>query len=189
MRMGPAEMLFDRNTTRIVLDTSYLIQMFDEVVKAVRTRTWQFIIPHAVLTEVRGLAESDRRGREASQVVAFLESVFDDPASEDADLKLRGVLRIETMQGSAVMNTRLGVEARGGHGETFNGVAVRSSDDRILQTCLRKMLEQMASPGYMPGLPPAVVLVTRDINMRLKARAMGIPVVAGLQNVRDALPA
>ncbi|KAI8923847.1 hypothetical protein BC831DRAFT_551825 [Entophlyctis helioformis] len=77
--------------------------------------------------------------------------------------------------------------------------AIRGVDDVVMQCCLRRM-PPTAAPSAMAGRGPQqqgghtaaaaaaaaatpVVLVTRDVNMRLKARAVGVPVVHSVSAV------
>lgn len=144
-----------------VLDTNVLIHdptaplNFDE---------HNVVIPFAVLEELDGMKQEESdRGRQARQAVRLLDSLLESQRVENA--APGPVIRLPVAEGAGHEAGTLRFVPCGGSA----GFSVHLKDNEILSTAY-----SLHSPGKDTSLEGSVILVTNDINMRVKAAAVGI---------------
>ncbi|KNC77450.1 hypothetical protein SARC_10089, partial [Sphaeroforma arctica JP610] len=156
----------------VCFDTNLWIDHLQNIVAMVEGRRFKVLCPLVVVNELRGLAKSERVQAKAERAVSYLETAFQSHTHSQATQTLLAV----TAQGTLVHNIRFSNE------DNPDGL---TNDDLILGACVN-MSER--TRGEINAVNPAtacapqvdrldrhVVLVTDDINVRVKATAKTIP--------------
>ena len=143
-----------------VLDTNVLIH---DPTAPLNFKEHRVVIPTAVLEELDGMKqEQSDRARQARQSIRLLDELMDSDDLETIDGISTMVLPVpasETHQPGSLCFARCGVQSL--------GLDPQVKDNQILATAYE--LHQHAKDGCN------VILVTNDINMRVKAAAVGMP--------------
>ncbi|KAH9269864.1 hypothetical protein BASA83_008012 [Batrachochytrium salamandrivorans] len=199
----------DPTKTVLVLDTNCYLHDYFEAEAILTSRKWRVLIPLAVVTELTGLQSKEGgAGENAALTLDLLTSIFDSPGSAVSDLK-NTFVRIITGRGSLLQTMVIrseewslgvdqgGADSRSPANRAESVLTVKSADDLILKVCLNygkaSARTDDTSQCAMPASPlswssSTVILVTRDVNMRLKAWTLGIPVVDSVSKIREINP-
>ncbi|OAJ43745.1 hypothetical protein BDEG_27073 [Batrachochytrium dendrobatidis JEL423] len=192
----PKEIQYDTDPlhTILVLDTNLYLHNFEQVKTMITSRKWHILIPLAVVSELDGLrcVESEI-GKNAELALDLLTSIFDTPDSSLVDLK-RAFVRVITSRGKMMHTLRVRSEewpkswtADQDSSKNEGGFSLRNADDLILNVCLgygtNSTQSSLAPDAEFSWSTSKVVLVTHDINLRLKARALGVPVIDSIASV------
>jgi len=140
--------------TNVLLHDPYCLFKFDDN---------NLVIPIEALEELDAIKmeQSSERGRNARRVHRLLRELLPDSRSmlEGVPLDSGGTLSVvinKYLQGTAKESERL---------ESVRSILnLKNKDNRIIATAL----------FVQENFPPPVILVTKDVNMQLKARAVGI---------------
>ncbi|KNC96287.1 uncharacterized protein SPPG_08439 [Spizellomyces punctatus DAOM BR117] len=176
--MAPTQLRDKRTTsvrvvpgeTVIVFDTNIFLHRLQEVKHVIESGDWIVSIPLVVVTELDGLKISDdEKGLQALHAVQYLEEEFGDGTSSTGGRRRKPWLKLQTSQGNFLFDLRVRTE----NWATRSTADERrkNNDDVILKCC------QYHKDNQKDGTASPVVLVTDDVNMKLKARTMGIEVV------------
>ncbi|CAG8605694.1 870_t:CDS:2, partial [Diversispora eburnea] len=157
--------------TILVVDTNCLVGDLNMVKKIIYNDSWVVVIPLVVVTELDGLRfNSPPLGTAASDAIAFLEQAMSNKKK----------LKIQTSRGNYVSGINFSEEFDFGDGEDKK----KNLDDLILGICLWHAKNQEENGSYsktskekINNEKEAVVLLTNDRNLRIKARARGIDVI------------
>ncbi|KAJ3295362.1 Smg-6, nonsense mediated mRNA decay factor [Borealophlyctis nickersoniae] len=168
VRASPVKMIPGK--TVIVYDTNCWMGRFDEVKQVVESGKWTVSVPLVVIAELGGLKTdvSTIRGQSALTALKYLEQEFDpnlDPA------KRKKWFKLQTSQGNFLPSLIVRTE-RWGSDEWNDADVKKNNDDVVLRCCLHFKKGGRSTQGTSE-----VVLVTDDVNLRLKARTIGVDVV------------
>ncbi|TPX65851.1 hypothetical protein SpCBS45565_g04849 [Spizellomyces sp. 'palustris'] len=156
--------------TVIVFDTNIFLHRLQEVKYVIESGDWIVSIPLVVVTELDGLKISDdEKGLQALHAIQYLEEEFGDGTTSNGGRRRKPWLKLQTSQGNFLFDLRVRTE----NWATWSTADERrkNNDDVILKCC------QYHKDSQKDGTASPVVLVTDDVNMKLKARTMGIEVV------------
>lgn len=187
--------------TRLLFDTNCWVDDFDDIKKIIDSG-WLVIVPLVVITELDGLKTGSVTSLAAKslQALTYLESKLQSSASRPRNLILqtsRGTvlpyLSVRSEDWSSVElledtrteekvvdeNSKACAAALAEVAATLANFSVRNIDDVLLRCCLKNqhiILQRNAAKMTETCLTGAdvVVLVTHDVNLRLKARTLGI---------------
>ncbi|KAJ1920939.1 hypothetical protein H4219_000992 [Mycoemilia scoparia] len=172
----------DKEKTCIVFDTSCFISHLPSIQRAYEKFGWSLLVPLLVITELDGLKNSTTpKGQCAQAAVLFIEEsieqwtrpIFSLATDGQSGVYSRSVpsVRALTSMGEIHRNLKFRSEMNALYGTEF-----LTPDDLILESCLQYNNKNMCElAGLNHGaLPPPVVLVTNDRNMRIKAKTRGI---------------
>eukprot|EP01134_Creolimax_fragrantissima_P006785 CFRG6785T1 len=147
----------------ICFDTNLYIDHLKTVSDMVAGQTFVVLCPLVVVNELRGLAKGEKVKEQATKAITYLEKEFNDR---------NPWLKAVTAHGTFVNSIRFSNEDNpDGH----------SNDDLILGACLHVSDEKRRKNGEatrasaVDRLNRHVVLVTDDVNVRVKAKAKMIP--------------
>ncbi|RKO84621.1 PIN domain-containing protein [Blyttiomyces helicus] len=145
--------------TVVVFDTNFYIGRLDEVEAVVGSGAWIVSLPLVVVTELDGLKTNPGPiSLCANRALAFIDTTLASPTT-------RPHLKLQTASGNFLPNLSVRTE-RFGDGKKTN--------DDVVLACARWWVGRA---GGAPDGAADVVLVTEDVNLRLKARASGVHVV------------
>ncbi|KAJ3017233.1 hypothetical protein HKX48_003654 [Thoreauomyces humboldtii] len=157
--------------TTVVFDTNVFLHNLRHVQSIIQSGSWAVSVPLVVITELDGLrASQDAAGIAAAAAISFIETRVSNTA------KQTNRLRFQTSQGNFLTN--LSVRTESWATATAPGERRRNNDDVILHCCLHY---HSAKGPKMDSATSPVVLITGDVNMRLKARTLNV-------DVRDRVP-
>ncbi|TPX59275.1 hypothetical protein PhCBS80983_g02611 [Powellomyces hirtus] len=160
--------------TTVVFDTNLFLHSMKHVITIIESGLWVVSIPLVVLTELDGLKVGDNSTSiAAQQAVSYIEAEFGDRTQK----RKKPWLKLQTSQGNFLHDLTIRTESWTTH--VAQNQRRRNNDDVILQCCLH--FKQKADPAAVDKTVSKVVLVTGDVNMKLKARTLGI-------DVRDRIP-
>ncbi|KAJ3157730.1 hypothetical protein HDU89_000107 [Geranomyces variabilis] len=176
--------------TTVIFDTNIFLHGGKQAEAVIRSRNWVVSIPLVVLTELDGLKTgTDSTSRAAARAVAFLEAEFSRDSS-GGDRRKNPMLKLQTSKGNFLHD--LSIRTESWTTRVAQHERRRNNDDIILQCCLhfqQQQQQQRKAGDDDEGNACPVVLVTGDVNMKLKARTLGIAVTdrlaVGGGDVRD----
>ncbi|KAK9768078.1 hypothetical protein K7432_001574 [Basidiobolus ranarum] len=155
--------------TIVIFDTNNFVSELRLIQRLHRTQKFVISVPLVVFTELEGLKKNTRStlGPKAQRALEWLESEFLQQRNQ-----AKTYLRAQTSKGNFLRDITLRNELWHDQTDGVN-ISARSAinDDVILQCCLYFINNNQESGYHNP-----VVLVTNDVNMRLKGYAKYIPV-------------
>ncbi|KAJ3186510.1 Smg-6, nonsense mediated mRNA decay factor [Gaertneriomyces sp. JEL0708] len=150
--------------TVIVFDTNVYLSRLDAVIQIIESGSWHVTVPLVVITELDGLTNSKGHNvEEAVRAVSYLEKQF---AVRQPMAHRKPWLKLQTSAGNFLPELLIRTEdfSTRKRGEEWR----KNNDDVILKCCLHYRKES--------GEACPVLLVTEDVNLKLKARAMDMDV-------------
>ncbi|ORX93911.1 hypothetical protein K493DRAFT_33230 [Basidiobolus meristosporus CBS 931.73] len=157
------------NYTIVIFDTNNFVSELRLIQRLHRTQKFVISVPLVVFTELEGLKKNTKStlGPKAQRALEWLESEFLQQRAQS-----KSYLRAQTSKGNFLRDITLRNEVWYEQGESMN-ISARNAinDDIILQCCL-----YFIQNDQEPGHHNPVVLVTNDVNMRLKGYAKYVPV-------------
>ena len=161
----PSDLNIHKDRTVLVFDTNiYLGRGLLDIQRIIEQREFFISVPLIVLNEIEGLSQTHTR---AKQALEFLIAHFD---LVDRDKSCP--IRAQTNQGTFLSSLYFRHQCTDG---SLSDTGAMSNDDLILSCCLSVVDNPPPGRRVGPGLP--VLLVTNDVNLRVKARAVDIQVV------------
>ncbi|KAI9357694.1 hypothetical protein DFJ73DRAFT_820859 [Zopfochytrium polystomum] len=157
----------DKSSTRLLFDTNCYVGDLEHV-KQVIGSGWSVVVPLVVITELDGLKASNNelRAEAAHQALSYLESLLVSSIRKPSNLILL------TARGTALPYLSIRTEdwseeadPSSSNGEKTHRFQVRGVDDVLLRCCIR---------GIGGANNIVMLLVTEDVNLRLKARGVGV---------------
>ncbi|KAJ3180086.1 hypothetical protein HDU87_002310 [Geranomyces variabilis] len=171
--------------TTVIFDTNIFLHGGKQAEAVIKSRNWVVSIP---LVELDGLKTgTDSTSRAAARAVAFLEAEFTGD-STGGDRRKNPMLKLQTSKGNFLHD--LSIRTESWTTRVAQHERRRNNDDIILQCCLHFQQQQTRRKGgdvdEVDAAACPVVLVTGDVNMKLKARTLGIAVTDRLAVGGDA---
>ncbi|KAI9098085.1 hypothetical protein DFS34DRAFT_98148 [Phlyctochytrium arcticum] len=188
--------------TTIVFDTNICLHRLADLEKIVASGLYTINIPLVVITELDGLkVGDDLKGRQAQAAIQYFEGEFGDGVSKNTNQTLKKRkpwLKLITSRGNILPDLRVRTEnwstyeKTGPNSESDKRDGRRRNNDDVIISCCAfntnpKAVVALADANGVPSSGHSVVLVTEDVNMKLKARARGIPVLDKLSRVMASL--
>ncbi|KAJ3162444.1 Smg-6, nonsense mediated mRNA decay factor [Geranomyces michiganensis] len=159
--------------TTVIFDTNIFLHGGKQAEAVIKSRSWVVSIPLVVLTELDGLKNgTDSTSQSAGRAVAFLESEF--AGDNNTDRRRNPMLKLQTSKGNFLHD--LSIRTESWTTRLAQHERRRNNDDVILQCCLHFQNKRDIALENEPDAACPVVLVTGDVNMKLKARTLGIAV-------------
>lgn len=151
------------SSTVLIFDTNYFIHNLQTIITSYSLH-WQISIPLAVINELKGLQNGDLE-LQATKSLSWITQTLSTQSSEKRKSKQ---LRIQTVGGSFLTNLT-------NTSESWDSVDVKNGDDIIIHCC----------SFYKENGDVPVVLITKDVNMRLKCRGKEIMTIGELKEVEN----
>ncbi|KAJ3200911.1 hypothetical protein HDU82_008511 [Entophlyctis luteolus] len=146
--------------TLLIFDTNCYISHVKSIISLL-SNNWTIVLPLAVVTELDGLAVGDRLSEQAKSALELINPLV---ASRDAKPEN---LMLVTFRGTQLPFLMARTEAWGSASDSD----VRGVDDSLVN-CAKDIAVHFAKAGKLGK--KIVVLITADVNLRLKASGAGV---------------